>query len=48
MSEDAGFAAQVKNPVIEKPFDMRQIQALVRGALLRRDTEAELTGAVKP
>jgi PAS domain S-box-containing protein len=36
MPEEARFVAQVKSPIIEKPFDMRRIQNLVRGSVSRR------------
>jgi PAS domain S-box-containing protein len=36
MPEEASFVTQVKSPIMEKPFDMRRIQALVRRAVGRR------------
>jgi DNA-binding NtrC family response regulator len=40
MPNEARFVAQVKSPIIEKPFDMRRVQSLVRNALSRREREA--------
>jgi PAS domain S-box-containing protein len=36
MPEEARFVARVKSPIIEKPFDMRRVQSLVRNAVARR------------
>jgi CheY-like chemotaxis protein/nitrogen-specific signal transduction histidine kinase len=38
MPEEASFVTQVKSPIMEKPFDMRRIQALVRRAVARRSS----------
>jgi CheY-like chemotaxis protein len=38
MPDEASFVAQVKSPIIEKPFDMRRIQSLVRRAVSRRES----------
>jgi PAS domain S-box-containing protein len=36
MPDEASFVAQVKSPIIEKPFDMRRVQSLVRRAVTRK------------
>jgi len=38
MPEQASSMVQMKSPVIEKPFDMRRVQSLVRRAVLRRSS----------